>query len=402
MHTSINRKSSHFYSLVSFLFLGIFSLFTTTSISAQGIEFFHGTFEEAKAKAKEEGKPIFVDAYAVWCGPCKRMAKQVFTTPEAGEFYNTNFVNMKLDMEQGEGLKFRQKYPVSAFPTLFYIGSDGVVLHKLKGAQQLADFIKIGKMVLSKVDHSKDYAAEYEKGKRDPQFIYEYIEALNKSNKPSLKIANKYLTKKTDYRNPVNLKIVYEAAMESDSRIFDLLIQHKKAITNLYSKELVIAKIKQACETTAAKAIEYESEDLLNEAKAVMKKHLPKDATLFALQSDMEFCLAMGDAQKYLKCCSDYVKKEVKDNDQKLHSLAQQIEKNFSKDSSAMKHAEKLAKKALDQNEAILDYHLTYASILNKNGKKSQALKVANGSMELASKTGAEKHVRQLIQVIGG
>lgn len=402
MRISINRNSSYSSSFISFLFVGIFSLFTIGNSYAQGMEFFHGTFEEAKAKAKEEGKPIFVDAYAVWCGPCKRMAKQVFTTPEAGEFYNANFVNMKLNMEQGEGLKFRQKYPVSAFPTLYYIGADGTVLHKLKGAQQLEDFIKIGKMVLNKVDHSKDYAAEYEKGKRDPEFIYEYIKALNKSNKPSLKVANKYLTKKTDFKNPVNLKIVYEAAVESDSRIFDFLIQHKKSITNLYSKELVTAKIKQACETTAAKAIEYESEDLLNEAKSAMKKHLPKDANLFALQSDMEFCLAMGDAQKYIKCCNDYVKKEVKNNDEKLHSLAQQIEKNFSKDGSAMKQAEKLAKKAIDQNAAILDYYLTYASILNKNGKKSQALKVANESMELASKIGAEKHVRQLIQVIGG
>ena len=123
MCISINKNSSHLSSFVSLLFLGVFSLFITSSSFAQGMEFFHGTLEEAKAKAKEEGKPIFVDAYAVWCGPCKRMAKQVFTTPEAGAFYNANFVNMKLDMERGEGLKFRQKYPVSAFPTLYYIGA---------------------------------------------------------------------------------------------------------------------------------------------------------------------------------------------------------------------------------------------------------------------------------------
>ena len=37
--------------------------------------------------------------------------------------------------------------------------------------------------------------------------------------------------------------------------------------------------------------------------------------------------------------------------------------------------AEKIAKQALDKNGEILDYHLTYASILSYNGKKQQRLK---------------------------
>ena len=42
-------------------------------------------------------------------------------------------------------------------------------------------------------DVSKDYAADYEAGERDPAFILEYIKALNASNKNSLPISNKYL-----------------------------------------------------------------------------------------------------------------------------------------------------------------------------------------------------------------
>ena len=90
-----------------------------STIQAQGIEFFHGSWDEAIEEAKKQEKIIFVDAYAIWCGPCKRMAKNVFPDEKVGEFYNKHFINMKLDMERGEGLKFRKKYPVSAFPTLF-------------------------------------------------------------------------------------------------------------------------------------------------------------------------------------------------------------------------------------------------------------------------------------------
>ena len=56
------------------------SLFIVSSLTGQGIDFFHGTWEEALEKATAEEKPIFVDAYAVWCGPCKRMAREVFTS----------------------------------------------------------------------------------------------------------------------------------------------------------------------------------------------------------------------------------------------------------------------------------------------------------------------------------
>lgn len=44
----------------------------------QGIEFFHGTWEEAKAEAKKQNKKIYIDFYTKWCGPCKAIAKEVF------------------------------------------------------------------------------------------------------------------------------------------------------------------------------------------------------------------------------------------------------------------------------------------------------------------------------------
>lgn len=47
-----------------------------STINAQ-IVFEKGTWEEVKEKAAKENKPIFVDAYTTWCGPCKWMAKNI-------------------------------------------------------------------------------------------------------------------------------------------------------------------------------------------------------------------------------------------------------------------------------------------------------------------------------------
>ena len=89
--------------------------------AATGIEFDHLTFEEAKAKALEENKLIFIDAYTSWCGPCKRMAANVFTNEAVGAYFNENFINLKIDMEKGEGPAIGRKYRVAGYPTLLFV-----------------------------------------------------------------------------------------------------------------------------------------------------------------------------------------------------------------------------------------------------------------------------------------
>ena len=86
--------------------------FSLNTLSAQGIEFFHGTWAEALEKAKSEERLIFVDAFAAWCGPCKRMAAQTFPDPKAGEFFNANFINLKIDMEKPENALIRRDIEV--------------------------------------------------------------------------------------------------------------------------------------------------------------------------------------------------------------------------------------------------------------------------------------------------
>jgi uncharacterized protein YyaL (SSP411 family) len=56
-------------------------------------------------KAKKENKLIFVDAYASWCGPCKLMVKNIFPLKTVGDYYNSHFINAKIDMEKGEGIE---------------------------------------------------------------------------------------------------------------------------------------------------------------------------------------------------------------------------------------------------------------------------------------------------------
>jgi len=356
-------------------------------LSAEGIRFFEGTWDEAVAEAKRLDRIIFVDAYAVWCGPCKKMAAEVFPDDKVGEFYNKNFINLKLDAEKGEGLKFREKYPISAFPTLFYIDYTGDVVQQVKGAQQIDGFIELGKKALTKIDRSQQYVAAYESGDRDPELVLNYVRALNKAGKSSIKISNDYLRSQKDLSTPFNLRFILEAASEADSRIFDMLIERRAAIEALEPKQAVKERIREACEATAQKALEFRNRNLLEEAIAKMKKYYPEKAASFRTSMEMDYWSAMGDVDKYIAACQQYAKTEAAKDEKALMGLGGALAQQFGHEPKAMQAAENFSKMAADKST---DYktQLNYAGILMRNGKKDKALDAAKKALEMAKPHG--------------
>jgi thiol:disulfide interchange protein len=109
------------------------------------IQFQKGTWADAVAAAKKQNKPIFVDAYATWCGPCKWMDANVFTDVTVGEYFNLNFINYKFDMEKGEGPAFAQKNGVKAYPTLLFFDKNEKEIHRVLGAKPADQFLEVGK-----------------------------------------------------------------------------------------------------------------------------------------------------------------------------------------------------------------------------------------------------------------
>ncbi|HEX2901248.1 MAG TPA: DUF255 domain-containing protein [Bacteroidia bacterium] len=130
------------------LLMALFVVVGATGLKAQspatGIQFFHGTFAEAQAKAKKENKLIFMDAYTSWCAPCRFMSANVFTDQSVGEYYNAHFVNIKVDMEKGEGPDLGRRYSVMAYPTLLFIDGNGEVKSRTMGGKPASEFIALG------------------------------------------------------------------------------------------------------------------------------------------------------------------------------------------------------------------------------------------------------------------
>lgn len=159
-------------------------------VSAQGIEFFHGTYEEALKKAQTEKKQIFVDVYTSWCGPCKMMAKNVFPDKKVGAYFNAHFVCLQLDAEKETGHVFFQHYKANGFPSFFWLNAQGKLLDVQCGYTEPDRFLE-----LARAAETSDLARRLEEGEkrwangeRTPELVNEYvIENLGRVNAERVK-----------------------------------------------------------------------------------------------------------------------------------------------------------------------------------------------------------------------
>lgn len=175
----------------------VFGLFVFANLLlAQGIVFEQGTIQEAFAKAKAQNKPVFIDVYTTWCGPCKWMSKEVFTKESVGEAYNPLFVSYKMDAEADENQLFLKQYSITAYPTLLYLRNDGSLIAKLVGAKEDKQFINLATVAIKDLKEDKGishYEKKYPSHQKDTAFLKEYISKMQKLGISFQNIFDQYL-----------------------------------------------------------------------------------------------------------------------------------------------------------------------------------------------------------------
>lgn len=133
------------------------------------------TLNEAFRKAIEVNKLIFVDCSTTWCPPCRGMEKNVFTLDSVAVFFNTTFVNIKLNMDLPEGKKHIDRYQIGAYPTYLLLDSKGTLLYKFIGGMPADKFMEKIKEGLNPKNRVFEYNKIYESGNYNHEFIREYI-----------------------------------------------------------------------------------------------------------------------------------------------------------------------------------------------------------------------------------
>jgi len=359
---------------------------TAVQTATKGMEFFHGTWEEAQAKAAKEGKFLVVDGFTTWCGPCRRMSSITFKDEKVGKFYNKHFINYKLDMEKGEGPTFRRKYGVRGYPTVIYFDSATKELSRFSGYRNPLQFLAEGKKIVADPVKLQAMTDRYEAGERDTKFLKDYIQMLQYGRKQSAHVAKDYLKKvKTkDLKSDENMALAFDAIGDIESPFYKVVFADLPSYEEKFGKEEFHTYVRDIGISHFLKAEENKDAALFTKSEELIKKIDIKEKDLLLFKINMRFQHKMKNWPKYKEAAVSYLDNNVVRDVAMLNNIAWNMLNNFD-DKEDMLLAEKWSKKSV---QLKADFHNcdTYAHILSKLGKKEEAVKYATKAIDFAKK----------------
>lgn len=367
-----------------------FLVFTSNHLFAQGLVFEKGQWAEVVARATKENKPIFVDAYTTWCGPCKWMAKNTFTDEKVGAFYTENYVAYKMDMEKGEGPSFANQHKVNAYPTLLYFSPKGQLLHKVVGGMGVDDFLKVSKEALDPAKQLYTLMKKYEDGQRDNDLVVNYLLAMSQSGSDISQPFKDYWSGLADIEKQTEQCLMMMANASgyfSDitGPYFGYFMDNKAAYQNVAGKEQVTGLLDYAYRQSVFKYISTEDKKAQNELKKVIvnyypakKKEFPKQALYYQLMKENPT------SAKAKKARSNYFK--ITNNAEELNSAAWEVYSN-EEDPNVIREALEWSDRAIELSPNYYNYD-TKAALLYKLKAYESAKKIAELAIKIAEKEG--------------
>lgn len=100
-----------------------------------------GAFDALLARAKAESKPLMVDVYATWCGPCQALDRKVYTRADVGA-EAAHWFAVKVNAEAGDGPKVLKRYHVVGYPTVLFLDPSGKEIDRIFGYEPPAEFLR--------------------------------------------------------------------------------------------------------------------------------------------------------------------------------------------------------------------------------------------------------------------
>jgi thiol:disulfide interchange protein len=80
-------------------------------------------FDTAQSESQRLNRPLLIHFHADWCVPCRRMDRDVLSSPELAEQFQQAFVGVKVDADQHPELL--KRFGVRSLPADVVVSPDG-------------------------------------------------------------------------------------------------------------------------------------------------------------------------------------------------------------------------------------------------------------------------------------
>lgn len=292
-------------------------LLLINQVHAQRIDFIE-KFELENIIQKSDKPLILIDFYTTWCGPCKRMDREVFTDSTIVKQVNSNCISLKVNAEEGQGILLAKKYNVTSYPTYLFLNNQGVLVYRTVGymssyyfSQQIANAIIESKESITVLEldslfkqksHDllflKDYLSRRTKLKLDNSDLLDhYIQLLPREER----IRTETLQLLIDNGNRINKSLQVGIGLET-------LIDNKQKLQSLKNVYPIEYYIENARKKTLLKAIEFKSDSLLNLVlKYTDKKNIFDNISTVKLK----YFSGLNNKTKFYKEADSFIKNQL-------------------------------------------------------------------------------------------
>ena len=106
------------------------------------------SYDDALIQLKEHKKPLFIEFYADWCGPCKQMDAEVYSQAEVIEALEP-YTPVKINVDTA--MNVAAAYQVNSIPRFIVVSADGEIVGDQIGFVQKDYFLSLMDMIAEDV-----------------------------------------------------------------------------------------------------------------------------------------------------------------------------------------------------------------------------------------------------------